>query len=192
MTLPFSRRATAALAAAALLGLLSPGTAHASATVTSYQLVCTSFTASGTSTAPHVTIYAQNEATSDPYWTIVPVVGGAFSGSVSFPQVAPGTTFNIEVWGSLNLYSNLGDSGYYDGEAFLNTSDQASNCAAVPALRPSGVAILAALLGLAGWAAVRRRAAWSRPAAPRRTAAHAGGAEAFSRAPAAAPPRRRQ
>ena len=87
------------------------------ATVDQSALSCTNFSASGTSDQPYVTIYAINFAGLE-YFTIVPVTGGAYSGSVTFPETPDGTPFIVEVWGTVNLYTNIGDSGYWDFDTF--------------------------------------------------------------------------
>jgi len=143
------------IAAAVMIAALAPRVARADATVTSQTLTCTSFTASGTSTAPLVTIYAENTATSEYWFTIVPVVNGSFTGGVTFPQAPTGTSFNVEAWGTLNTYTNFGDSGYYDGGAYFSTDEDIPPCE-IPVLGLAGLATLAALLGLAGWCAIRR------------------------------------
>jgi len=148
-------------AAAALIFAigLTPGRARADATVTGSLLTCTSFTASGTSTSPYVTIYANNLATSASNFVIVPVVAGAFSGTVSFPRAAVGTSFSVEVWGTLNPYTNFGDPGYWDGGSFFSDTQQISSCVSAPVLGYGPLGLLTLLLGFAGCFAIRRSAA---------------------------------
>lgn len=149
-------------AAALLLAVgLSPGRAQADATVTGYQLTCVSFRPSGTSNSPYVTIYAQNQSTSAFTFIVVPVVGGAFTDTLTLPPTVAGTQVELEVWGSLNTYTNFGDSGYYDGGAFFDVKDQVPACAAAPAptLGHSALALLSVSLVLVGLFALRRSAA---------------------------------
>ena len=136
---------------------LSPRSAQASATVTTFDVTCTSFTASGTSTSPLVTIFAANETTNEDYFVIVPVVAGSFTGTVNFPEAASGASFTLQVWGSLNTYTNIGDSGYWDNESFFS-QEQTASCN-VPALGYGSLALLMAILALAGGFALRRSAA---------------------------------
>jgi hypothetical protein len=132
---------------------LCPRVARADATVTSHSLTSTSFTASGTCTSPYVTIYADDPATAS-WWTIVPVVNGSYTGTVTFPEASDCTTFKLEVWGSLNdCYC---DSGYWDKGAYFERNEKIPPCPVIPALDLAGLAILAVLLGLAGWFAIRR------------------------------------
>ena len=92
------------------------------ATVDQSALSCTNFSASGTSDQPYVSIYAFNNVTADEVFAIVPVTGGTFSGSVSFPAATAGTAFDVEVWGTVNLYTNIGDPGYWDFGGFYATT----------------------------------------------------------------------
>jgi hypothetical protein len=150
------------LAAALLLAIgLSPRRAQADATVTAYQLTCTSFTPSGTSNSPYVTIYAQNNATNAFTFNVVPVVGGAFTSTLILPPTADGTAVDLEVWGSLNTYTNFGDPGYWDGESFFDVEDQVHCTAAAPAptLGHGALALGSVLLVLVGLSALRRSAA---------------------------------
>ncbi len=79
--------------------------AFAYADVTSVVLTCNSLSISGTSDAPYATIYAYNYDTGLEYFVVVPVSGGTYSGTVSFPTVPSGTEFNVEAWGSLTMYT---------------------------------------------------------------------------------------
>jgi len=157
-----SRRSTVAtlLAVTVLVAVaLAPGLAVASATVTSTNLQCDSFTATGTSTSPYASVYAYNPDTNLDYFVVVPVVAGSFTGTVTFPIASPGTIFNLEVWGSLNSYTNIGDPGYWDGEAYFDVDRGSCTVTAIPALDRAGLALLTALLAFSGWFAVRRSVA---------------------------------
>lgn len=90
----------------------------ASAEVSSAEgdLFCDHLTLTGTATSPYVTVYTYNYDTNDYFFIVVPVSGGTFSGTVTFPLAPDGTLFYIEVWGTLNPYTNFGDSGYWDME----------------------------------------------------------------------------
>lgn len=83
------------------------------------ELFCDHLTMTGTATSPYVTIYAYNNDTSEDFFTVVPVSGGSFSGTLHFPLVPEGTSFYIQVWGSLNPYTNMGDPGYWDNEDYV-------------------------------------------------------------------------
>lgn len=131
----------------------------ADATVTSSVFTCSSFTATGTTTAPYVTIYAYNYDTGLDYWTIVPVSGGAFAGTVTYPPASPGSVFNLEVWGTLAPYTDFDDPNYWDGGAFFDENRAGCTSTQIPALGPTGLALLAGLLGVAGAYALRRAAA---------------------------------
>lgn len=91
--------------------------AKAYADATSVSVSCTTFTASGTTDAPYVTIYAQVSG-GDAYWTIVESSGGTYSGSISYPEQTEGSSIYVEVWGSLNTYTNFEDPGYWDEGSF--------------------------------------------------------------------------
>jgi hypothetical protein len=139
-----------------VVATFAPHVSLASATVTSSALTCESFSASGTSTSPYATIYAHNGSTDVDYWTIVPVVGGAFSGTVTFPLASPGTTFNLEVWGTLAPYTDFSDPDYWDNESYFSEDRSSCTVTRIPALDRTGLALLATLLGAAGLFAVRR------------------------------------
>lgn len=87
---------------------------QADADVTQWDLSCNQLTASGTSDSPYVTLYAYDYASDEYYFTIVPVTGGAWSGSLSFPTAATGTEFNVEIWGTLAPYTDFDDPNYWD------------------------------------------------------------------------------
>ncbi len=105
------------LAAALLLTVLvSPlHTVKADAYVGDYAITCSSFSASGPSDAPFVTLYVSTDGEDTAYYfVIVPVVNGTYSGTLNFPAYPAGTEIFFEVWGTLNLYNDYGDDGYWD------------------------------------------------------------------------------
>lgn len=77
---------------------------------------CDWLSVTGTATSPYVTIYAYNYSTNMEYFIVVPVTGGTYSGTLTFPLAPEGTEFLLQFWGSLNPYTNLYDSGWWDGE----------------------------------------------------------------------------
>ncbi|MBK8596864.1 MAG: IPTL-CTERM sorting domain-containing protein [Holophagales bacterium] len=156
--MPFKRSVAVSVVSLAvvLAALLAPGVALASATVTSTALTCDSFTASGTSTSPYATVYAYNPDTDLDYFVVVPVVGGNFTGTVTFPVASPGTVFNLEAWGSLAMWTSWDDPNYWDGEAYFDENRSSCAVTAIPALDRTGLALLAGLLAVAGAFAARR------------------------------------
>lgn len=136
---------------------LTPHSAQADATVTDHHLSCNLFGASGTSNSPYVTLYAQNSSTHAFTFTVVGVVAGSFTGTLTLPPSVEGAEVNLEVWGSLNNYTTFGDTGYYDGGTFFEASEFVAGCAA-PTLGHGALAVLLVGLTLAGRAAIRRSA----------------------------------
>ncbi|MFN8417705.1 MAG: hypothetical protein U0528_00425 [Anaerolineae bacterium] len=91
--------------------------AKAYADATSVSVSCSSFAVSGTTDAPYVTIYVELSG-GDYYWTIVASGGGTYSGSVAYPEQPDGTYIFVQVWGSLNTYTNFEDPGYWDEDSY--------------------------------------------------------------------------
>jgi hypothetical protein len=102
--------------------------ANAVADLTEGFLYCDHLEANGTSDAPYVTLYAYNDSTAEAFYTILPVTGGVWSGSVSFPAVAEGTLFLVRAWGTVAPYSDFSDPNYYDGDPYF---EGYANCALV-------------------------------------------------------------
>jgi hypothetical protein len=103
------------LAAALLLTVLvSPiHTANAYADVSSYAATCSSFSATGSSDAPYVTLAVYDYVTDADYFTIIPVIDGTYSGTLTFPAFPAGSQLQIYVWGSLDLYTDYEDPDYW-------------------------------------------------------------------------------
>lgn len=158
--MPFKRPAAVSIVlfAVVLAAALAPGLAFADVTVTSTELRCDSFTASGTSTSPYASVYAYNPDTGLDYVVVVPVVAGSFTGTVTFPLASPGTVMNIEAWGSLAMWTSYGDPNYWDGGTYFDEDRSSCAVTAIPALDRTGLALLAGLLAVAGAFAVRRGA----------------------------------
>ncbi len=97
----------------------------ADASVSTINLACDHLTASGSSDSPYATLYVYNYDTDEEYFTVVPVSGGTFSGTLSFPAAPNGTLFDVQVWGSLNTYSDFNDPDYYD---YGDYYDADTNC----------------------------------------------------------------
>lgn len=91
--------------------------ANAAASVSEVSVYCTFAQASGTSTAPYVTFRVYYSDTFSSYHTVVPVTGGTWSASVSFPEYPVGTTFYVQAFGSTAPIFD--GPTYYDGEAFF-------------------------------------------------------------------------
>ncbi len=104
------------LAAFALMALLASTVlvASADATPTEYVLNCNQLSASGTSDSPYVTLYVYDYETEAEYFAVLPVTGGAWSGSFTFPEFPAGTVLNVEIWGSLVDYTDPDDPDYWD------------------------------------------------------------------------------
>ena len=100
--------------------LVSPlQTANAYADVSSYALTCSSFSASGSSDAPYVTLSVSDYDGILDYFIVIPVVSGTYSGTLTFPGFPAGTLLDVEVWGSLNTYSTYEDDGYWDEDSYF-------------------------------------------------------------------------
>lgn len=142
-----------------LLALGSPP-AEAAVEVASITAGCSELSATGTSTAPYVTLFAWNTPDPSDYWFIViPAVGGSFGGTLVYPPAAPGETYNYQVWGSLNPYEELGDPGYWDGEEFYSVDLTACSVQEIPTASSVGLLFLGISLAIAAWATL-----WSRRA----------------------------
>lgn len=140
---------------AAAVFLLQPMLARAqeaATTVTQYNLTCTNFSGSGTSTAPYVEIYVySNTASKVLVWVgqAVPQ-GGTFSFNVSFPSQSASTNLDIEVWGETQLEN--GNDVYWDhGSYFEANNATPSGCPLqtapsldLPALAGLGLLLIAA------------------------------------------------
>lgn len=106
------------LVAFSLMAILvgSAFVANAAATVSEVSVYCTFAQASGTSTAPYVTFRVYYSDTFSSYHTVVPVTGGTWSASVSFPEYPVGNVFYVQAFGSTAPIFD--GPTYYDGEAF--------------------------------------------------------------------------
>jgi hypothetical protein len=109
-----------ALALVMVALVATPTKVNAYADATNVALSCDTFSASGTTDQPYVTIYVYNWATSDEYFIVVAANGGHYSGTLTFPGVPAGTFLNYEVWGSPNTYVHFGDPGYWDNDSYYN------------------------------------------------------------------------
>lgn len=105
---------------------VQPQRTHAYATVSSYTLTCSSFTASGTTNAPFVDLYV-----STPTGTHRQLfaASGTFNATLNFPVQPTGTMIWFAVFGA-------NSSGFWDGQAFFYFG---KNCA--PAAAPAGPAV---------------------------------------------------
>jgi hypothetical protein len=132
--------------------------AQAIVTVADARLGCSSFSATGTTNQPFVTIYTFNNSTLSELFQVVPVTGGSFSLTLDFLQAPQGTSINYEVWGSPITYVNIGAPGFWDGESYFNLDAACIDpVTPVPTLDIRGYALLAALLAMAGFVSLRRR-----------------------------------
>lgn len=124
--------------AALLLGLLIAPfqTANAYADVTDYTLTCSSFTATGTSDAPYVTLYV-TQSIDDVvplHYVVIPVIDGTYSGTLTFPAYPAGTELDFEVWGTLNPNSAYEEDGYWDDDVWFYEIER---CVPVVEIGPS-------------------------------------------------------
>lgn len=85
-----------------MLGLVSAFSVSASATVSSYFVGCSDFSASGTTTSPYIVVKVYNYDTGSRIFSdAFPANGdGTFSVNVSYPGVSTGTELEYYVWGS--------------------------------------------------------------------------------------------
>lgn len=91
--------------------------ANAAATVTSISVYCTFAQASGTSTAPYVTLYVYDDPGQEAHYIVVPVTNGTWTAAVSFPEVPLGNLFLVQAFGTT---APLFDGpAYWDGETFF-------------------------------------------------------------------------
>ncbi|HRE48089.1 MAG TPA: hypothetical protein PLD47_10220 [Aggregatilineales bacterium] len=105
-----------------LAGIAMPsGAATAAAYVSSYEITCNSFWAKGTATSPFVSLSTYSTYTDEEHFIILPVVDGKFEAAFTFPELPAGTVVEFFVWGTLNLYTNTGDPGFWDGQSFFSS-----------------------------------------------------------------------
>ncbi|MFN8417708.1 MAG: hypothetical protein U0528_00440 [Anaerolineae bacterium] len=106
------------IAAAVLVAsaVLPQHSTSAYADATSVVHGCSSFSASGTTNAPLVAIYAYVDG--NDYVNYVASSGGTFSGSISFPAQPDGTVIIYEAWGGSVADPTFTDPGYWDGEDY--------------------------------------------------------------------------
>jgi hypothetical protein len=88
------------LAVLVLTALSMPKPAHANATVISYNLTCSSFSATGTTTAAYLGIQAGS------FFAGFPASGGIGSGTITFGAYPEGTVFSIYVYDASDLTGN--------------------------------------------------------------------------------------
>lgn len=152
MQIRISRTSSLVLAAALSVMPCLSRPAHAIAVVDEYTAGCRSFSASGTTNQPFVTLFAHNNVTGGEVFEVFPVTGGSFSETIDLPPTSQGTLVNYEAWGSPTDYVNLGDPGYWDGEEYFNLDLQCFDTALdIPTMSLWGYGLLAALLAVAGF-----------------------------------------
>lgn len=93
--------------------------ANADASVSEVSVYCTFAQGSGTSDAPYVTFRVYYSATNESFHTVVPVTGGVWSASVSFPEFPLGTVFYVQAFGSTAPIFD--GPTYYDGGDFYQS-----------------------------------------------------------------------
>lgn len=125
---------TAAVLVTAVILPQQQANAFAAASNASYG--CSSLTASGTTDAPYVTLYAYDG--SNYYFTILASSGGTYAGTLSYPAYTEGTVLNFQIWGTLAIYTNFSDPNYWDGGSYVNVSAACVNTSAGGPYVPAG------------------------------------------------------